>query len=216
MDSSTEEEDYMDIKYDDNYTDLLRKLPPPHEEHYYNVWDDFFIHISDTYTLEYIFSHMDMVSLLNLRKTNKELSKLIKEFLSEINDTNLIISIKKNYINYFNKRYENDKINNIYNSIKDNYINKPIILPDDLINDNMIWYVKIKLIRKHINKCYKKIDHKLNNFINKYYILSDTYVERNIVGFRRRIGIRGRYIHNPYNYKWIKMILKFRIFNIYI
>ena len=30
------------------------------------------------FTLEYIFSHMDMVSLLNLRKTNKDLSNLIK------------------------------------------------------------------------------------------------------------------------------------------
>ena len=105
MDSSTEEEDYMDIKYDDNYTDLLRKVYP-HEEHFYNVWDDFFIHITDTYTLNEIFSNMDMVSLLNLRKTNKDLSNFIKEFLIEINDKNLIISIKKNYINYFNKQYE--------------------------------------------------------------------------------------------------------------
>ena len=212
MDSSTEEEDYMDIKYDDNYTDLLRKVYP-HEEHFYNVWDDFFIHITDTYTLNEIFSNMDMVSLLNLRKTNKDLSNFIKEFLIEINDKNLIISIKKNYINYFNKEYENDKINNIYNSIKDNYINKPIILPENLINENMIWYVKIKLIRKHINKCYNKLDDKLNKFINRYYIIDNINDERNIVGFRRRIG---RYIHNSFNYKWYKMVLKFRIFNIYI
>ena len=145
MDYSTEEEDYLDIKYDDTFTDLFRN-EPPYVEKPYNVWDNFFIHISDEYTLYEIFSHMNINSLLNLRKTNNELSKLIKKYICNIDDKDLIISIKNNYINYFNKRYENDNLNNIFISIKNNYLNKPIILPDNLINEQMVWYDKLTMM----------------------------------------------------------------------
>ena len=186
MDSDEDILDILDIKYEENLNNIPITL------NFYNIYDDFFTHLTDFFLFYELFDKLNISTLLKLRFVNKQMNDIIKSYMLFNNKTLLINNIKNSYSFLFNPSSFLTK-SNTYKLLVNNYINnydRKLIIPIDIINGNQNIFIVIRDIKRYVRKNNISYNNKILTFINRY---------------RRRIYCR--YCLNSVSVKWYNFVI---------
>ena len=173
--------DYLDIQFDLTF-DHLGTNNHKYEEKFYNIFDDFFYHISDENVIFYIFDKLSFLSLSKLSTTSKYFYNLVNSYLNDITIKNKILFSYKNIL--YDKHYYNKFP--LYNIIIDHYISNKY-------NHNLFKELLNVTTKEKINIWSKQL--RINNY---------KYKDKNI----HFINSKKRKLFNHKNNKWNKLIIK--------